>query len=224
MVMCPHRKLHWCKEHHRAQNEIDEIRERVVTRWMESYKPHQATASQNQLLPSATAGDHASGSQRRVPSKWADLDSIPIPSLSRSTSSSSSVPPTLDELEVYLNEPVMDPKALKTFGGVLKYWESEMKSSPNLAKMGLDFCSAPASSVDAERAFSRGRLTINHLQHNMTSQTFKARMALGSWSKTPLFDGLTDATRIIERRISHRARNLAEESSSGSEDKDESDF
>ncbi|KAF8984859.1 hypothetical protein BDQ17DRAFT_1260506 [Cyathus striatus] len=52
--------------------------------------------------------------------------------------------------------------------------------------MGLDFCSAPTSSVDCKRAFSSGHLQINHLQHNMSSQTFKAQMAVGSWAKTPL--------------------------------------
>ncbi|KAJ6598569.1 hypothetical protein B0H10DRAFT_1636513, partial [Mycena sp. CBHHK59/15] len=43
-----------------------------------------------------------------------------------------------------------------------------------------------ASSVDAERAFSGGRLQVNHLQHQTSSQTFKARVALGSWINTPL--------------------------------------
>ncbi|TEB21368.1 hypothetical protein FA13DRAFT_1642080, partial [Coprinellus micaceus] len=46
--------------------------------------------------------------------------------------------------------------------------------------------SASASSVDAERAFSNGRVQVNHLQHNTSSQTFKSRVAVGSWSGTPL--------------------------------------
>ncbi len=59
-----------------------------------------------------------------------------------------------------------------------------------------------ASSVDAERAFSDGRLQINHLQHNMSSQTFKAQMALGSWARTPLYPGLSDAIKIITKASS----------------------
>ncbi|KAF9046158.1 hypothetical protein BJ165DRAFT_1330338, partial [Panaeolus papilionaceus] len=43
-----------------------------------------------------------------------------------------------------------------------------------------------ATSVDAERAFSTGRRQVSFMQHNMTSQTFKARMGVGSWAKTPL--------------------------------------
>ncbi|KAG1736564.1 hypothetical protein EDB19DRAFT_1853484 [Suillus lakei] len=38
-----------------------------------------------------------------------------------------------------------------------------------------------ASSVDAERAFSGGRLQVNRLQHGISSQTFKAPVAIGSW-------------------------------------------
>lgn len=39
--------------------------------------------------------------------------------------------------------------------------------------------------MDAERAFSGGRLQVGHLQHGMSSQTFKARVALASWVDTP---------------------------------------
>ncbi|KAF9002269.1 hypothetical protein BDQ17DRAFT_1243349, partial [Cyathus striatus] len=47
-----------------------------------------------------------------------------------------------------------------------------------------------ASIVDAEHAFSVGHRQINFMQHNMTSNTFRAKMALGSWSKGPLFPGV----------------------------------
>ncbi|KAF8232945.1 hypothetical protein L208DRAFT_1559430 [Tricholoma matsutake] len=51
----------------------------------------------------------------------------------------------------------------------MKYWHQAIDQRPQLAKMGLDFCSAPASSVDAEHAFSVGRLEINHLQGSSCS-------------------------------------------------------
>jgi hypothetical protein len=50
-----------------------------------------------------------------------------------------------------------------------------------------------ASSVDAERSFSGGRLQVNHLQHNTSTQTFKACVAVSSWAGTPL---LPDETSI----------------------------
>ncbi|KAJ7018635.1 hypothetical protein C8F04DRAFT_929140, partial [Mycena alexandri] len=58
-----------------------------------------------------------------------------------------------------------------------------------------------ASSVDAERAFSNGRLQVNHLQHSTNSQTFKARVALGSWIGTPLMPNSNVATKIMEKKL-----------------------
>jgi len=55
-----------------------------------------------------------------------------------------------------------------------------------------------ATSVDAERAFSTGRRQVNHMQHNMSSQTFKARVAIGSWAKTPIFPKFSDITAMVE--------------------------
>ncbi|KAF8153600.1 hypothetical protein K438DRAFT_1428294, partial [Mycena galopus ATCC 62051] len=55
-----------------------------------------------------------------------------------------------------------------------------------------------ASSVDAERAFSGGRLQVNHLQHQTSSQTFKARVALGSWIGTPLLPSSKEVAVIME--------------------------
>ena len=51
--------------------------------------------------------------------------------------------------------------------------------------------------MDAERAFSTGRRQVNFMQHNMSSQTFQARMAVGSWVKTPLNPGLSEISKII---------------------------
>ncbi|KIN96774.1 hypothetical protein M404DRAFT_162417, partial [Pisolithus tinctorius Marx 270] len=59
-----------------------------------------------------------------------------------------------------------------------------------------------ASSVDAERAFSGGCLQVNHLQHWMGSQSFKAQVAVGSWYDTPLLPSTSSATAIIKSRTS----------------------
>ncbi|KAF8234329.1 hypothetical protein L208DRAFT_1394187 [Tricholoma matsutake] len=69
------------------------------------------------------------------------------------------------------------------------------------SKMGLDFCSAPASLVDDECAFSVGRLEINYLQHNTSPQTFKAQVAVGSWAKTPLYPGLSETIKIVQKQM-----------------------
>ncbi|KAJ6596552.1 hypothetical protein B0H10DRAFT_1760361, partial [Mycena sp. CBHHK59/15] len=57
-----------------------------------------------------------------------------------------------------------------------------------------------ASSVDAEHAFSGGCLQVNHLQHQTSSQTFKVRVALGSWIRTPLIPSSKDVITIMEKK------------------------
>lgn len=128
---------------------------------------------------------------------------------------------TVDDINTYLDEPPILEIVLCGMGGPMQYWYQAAVTRPRLAKMGSDFCSAPgksgltllslllmnehvyvtASSVDGERAFSYGRLQVNHLQHNMNSQTFKAQMTVGSWASTPLYPGLETVTRIIEKRM-----------------------
>ena len=58
-----------------------------------------------------------------------------------------------------------------------------------------------ASSVDAECAFSVGRLEVYHLQHSTSPQTFKAQVAVGSWAKTPLYPGLSETIKIVEKQM-----------------------
>ncbi|KAG2337225.1 hypothetical protein BDR05DRAFT_919901 [Suillus weaverae] len=67
--------------------------------------------------------------------------------------------------------------------------------------MALDFLLAPASSVDAEQAFSGGRLQVNHLQHGINLQTFKAQVAIRSWYNTPLMNDLSAITSIMHTKM-----------------------
>jgi len=39
------------------------------------------------------------------------------------------------------------------------------------------------------------------MQHNMSSQTFKAEMAVRSWDGTPLMPNISEAISIIERKM-----------------------
>ena len=79
-----------------------------------------------------------------------------------------------------------------------------------LAQMAIDFLSVPgkccpplkssliccllisgrplhfaATSSDAERAFSRGRLTVSRLRHSLNDASVRANTLLGSWSAIP---------------------------------------
>lgn len=51
--------------------------------------------------------------------------------------------------------------------------------------------------MDAERAFLGGRLTVNHLRHGVSSQTFKEQIALGLWIKLPALN-VEDCVGIIK--------------------------
>ncbi|KAL1940908.1 hypothetical protein VTO73DRAFT_7544 [Trametes versicolor] len=97
----------------------------------------------------------------------------------------------IDAFEAYLEEPpsssVDDP---------LAHWEIVLASasatdSPRaverqaLARMALDFLSIPAASTDAERAFSRGGLTVSKYRHSLTDESVRASTLLGSWANIP---------------------------------------
>ncbi|KAG9119856.1 hypothetical protein FRC07_004908 [Ceratobasidium sp. 392] len=99
-----------------------------------------------------------------------------------------------DSIDSYMHSKTID---LRPYGGLLPYWEAMLTSKPRLARMALNYLSAPATSVDAERAFSAGRLTINHLQHNMSPATFEAKMAVGSWYGTPLLPDVSEVASVI---------------------------
>jgi hypothetical protein len=59
--------------------------------------------------------------------------------------------------------------------------------------------------MDAEQAFSAGWQDVNHMQHKMSSQTFKARMAVGLWDGTPLFSDFHPAINIVEKKMDRRS-------------------
>jgi len=64
-----------------------------------------------------------------------------------------------------------------------------------------------ASSVDAERAFPDGRLQVNHLQHGISSQSFKALVTLESWYNTPLMDkDLKLATAVVGAQTDRKGK------------------
>ncbi|KIJ50844.1 hypothetical protein M422DRAFT_158795 [Sphaerobolus stellatus SS14] len=85
-----------------------------------------------------------------------------------------------DELDQYLSSPpethCVDPIA---------HWNARLVSGSCLARMALDILSIPATSVDVERAFSRGRLTVSHLRHSLKDSSTRMATVLGSWAVLP---------------------------------------
>ncbi|CAE7095211.1 unnamed protein product [Rhizoctonia solani] len=103
-----------------------------------------------------------------------------------------------DTIEAYLDTPTVPLVLVNHAGDVLGYWSAERTNRPRIAQMTLDYLTSPASSVDAERAFSCARLMINHLQHRMSPQTFQAQMIMGPRFETPLLPNVDSVASIIQ--------------------------
>ncbi|QRV82293.1 hAT family dimerization protein [Ceratobasidium sp. AG-Ba] len=170
------RKLKWFAE--RSEFDVDRIHRRVVERFI-SRDPSQPESSlSHQPLDNGNI--------------WTQ----------RHTSSAAS-PPQLerDSMTEYLSTSVENSAFIAQSGGVLGYWSSRLAQRPRVARFALDFLTAPASSVDAERAFSCGRLMVNHLQHQMSTRSFQAQMAVGSWYGTSLLPSLDDVAKKLEKHM-----------------------
>ena len=81
-----------------------------------------------------------------------------------------------DELDRYLST---DPEQVDN---VLVWWNDRSASFPSLSRMALNYLSIPATSVDVERVFSRGRLLLSHTRSRLSAQTTRCLLCLGSWS------------------------------------------
>jgi hypothetical protein len=71
----------------------------------------------------------------------------------------------------------------------LQFWVGVSIGRPEsrLARMAIDYLSAPASSVEVERAFSRGALTVTHRRHALSDQSARNSIVLGAWLKDTNF-------------------------------------
>jgi hypothetical protein len=97
-----------------------------------------------------------------------------------------------DELHQYLNT---DPEFVDN---VLAWWFEKCTMYPRLSRIALDYLTIPgefncyllkrhlmvfpATSIDVERIFSRGRLILSHICNRLSAQTTHALLCLGSWS------------------------------------------
>lgn len=131
--MCPDRKLKWFQDKGCPDQEIQAIRQLVVNRWTESYKPtEQITALSS--TPSTASVSSPSSSQTSRYSKYSKLPLTPA---------IAPAPSDADTIEAYLAEPVITGEELSRIGGVMKYWYAKETNHPSLARMASDFCSAP---------------------------------------------------------------------------------
>ena len=67
----------------------------------------------------------------------------------------------------------------------IQYWVGVLVGQPEsrLAQMAIDYLSCPATSVDVERAFSCGALTVTHHQHALSNNSTRNSIVVGGWLK-----------------------------------------
>ncbi|KAG2051939.1 hypothetical protein BDR06DRAFT_1009873 [Suillus hirtellus] len=168
-----HRNLDW------LEDDRAEVKRVVRQRWTESYAPLPSPTSTVTSAPSTLQRTSST-------SKWAT---------SYSEDEATFISP--DSIEAYLDAACVSRTEILAAGGVLQYWENARVTRPRLAQWPL----ISSSSVDAERAFSGGRLQVNYLQHGISSQTFKAQVAVGLWFNTPLMPDLSVAMNIMRQKM-----------------------
>ena len=54
----------------------------------------------------------------------------------------------LDDIDRYLDTPVISKVQLDKRGGVMKYWHQEWATTPGLARYASGYCSAPGMSAE----------------------------------------------------------------------------
>ncbi|KAF5335302.1 hypothetical protein D9611_011794 [Ephemerocybe angulata] len=101
-----------------------------------------------------------------------------LPALAATDASTSTeLPEFKDELDHYLSEDVD-----RSVVDAIPWWHKHRKMYPRLSRMALDYLTIPATSVDVERVFSRGRLIITHLRNRLTAQSIRALLCMNYWS------------------------------------------
>ena len=87
-----------------------------------------------------------------------------------------------DELERYLNEPVLESIGELT---ARQWWcsKDQRRRYPLLSRMAIDVLSVPAMSTEAERLFSRAKRQIGPARHSLHASTIEASECFRSWLK-----------------------------------------
>ncbi|KZV90151.1 HAT dimerization, partial [Exidia glandulosa HHB12029] len=86
------------------------------------------------------------------------------------------------ELERYLNAPTEDTI------DIVGWWWAHRETYPCLHRMAIDYCSAPASTIDVERLFSTGRILLGHLRNRLSADSVRATLCLKSWWDEDMID------------------------------------
>lgn len=123
------------------------------------------------------------------------------PSLLREASSKKTLHQERDELTAFWASPCelaeTDP---------IQHWLGVAIGRPEsrLAQMAIDYLSAPASSVDAERVFSRGALTVTHRRHALSDLSTRNSIVLGAWLKDTTLVPKNELVKFFQKKTSRK--------------------
>ncbi|EAU88633.2 hypothetical protein CC1G_01006 [Coprinopsis cinerea okayama7 len=164
-LLHPRMKANYFTRHKWPAAWITEAKEITRREWLDNYKTaSSATSARNTpaAAPVDAQSDRFSKARQRV-NEYRDM---------------APDDDEVDALEEWLSTP-----PVKTKLDPIKYWFKQKQDGHPLAQMALDFLSAPATSTDAERAFSRGGLTVSKLRHALSAKSVRATTVLGSWAE-----------------------------------------
>ncbi|KAJ3564088.1 hypothetical protein NP233_g8522 [Leucocoprinus birnbaumii] len=134
---------------------IESIRDMVIKQWEESYTPEVWEETEVVEEPDTKKNHFKRTIEPTIPSH------------------------PIDHILTYLAEKPIPMTDIKSAGGYVKWWHNAISTCKSVARMGVEYCGAPASSVTVEQAFSVGQQQIGFDQHNMSSNTFHAAMLDG---------------------------------------------
>ena len=134
--MCPDKKLEWFNGEQAA------VAENLVRqRWLDTYERFSQAEESSEpngspikvrcifYISLAQSQNRIQGRSKWLLARWNRPQQLPGYSF--------------DSIDTYLNEPPVNPQVIENAGGVLLYWEKLAVTRPHLARMALDFLTAP---------------------------------------------------------------------------------
>jgi hypothetical protein len=143
IVMCPNKKLKWFEDHGWALEAVEEVRQLVVKRWEESYKPAGTVPATTPVSAQPPVVNPLLFLYYFV--TYTDIYSLQPGSRWKVPARQPSVVHPPNSIENYLASPVIDTNEVKHMGGIMMYWFRREQSCPDLLRYSSDYCSAPGS-------------------------------------------------------------------------------
>ncbi|KIP01061.1 hypothetical protein PHLGIDRAFT_38406, partial [Phlebiopsis gigantea 11061_1 CR5-6] len=90
------------------------------------------------------------------------------------------IAPTTDPIDLYLSTPCESVN-----GDPLEWWSTHGRRQYGLRMMRMahSYLSAPATAVDVERFFSRGRILLSHIRNRLSATSTRALLLVGAWTR-----------------------------------------